>query len=160
MVSTVCTPRFGSMSRCKNRPNSPRPPMMSTAPGSSDILMMSHFVPGGSEVGQFAVRCGNDALHPAGLIADLNAHAGCDIESSFAIDSNAIGTALIRSVGHMQPVEALFVIQRPVSLNEVAVNPVRAIIGNVQQCLIGRERHAIRVFQSGINHNFLAIRFD
>ena len=60
----------------------------------------------------------------------------------------------------MQPIEALFVIKRSIGLDEVTVNPVRAIISNVKQSLIGRECHAIRVFQSGIDHEFFAVRFD
>ena len=59
----------------------------------------------------------------------------------------------------MQPIEALFVIKRSIGLDEVTVNPVRAIISNIEQSLIGRERHAIGVFHSGIDHDVFAVRF-
>src|SRR6266404_2421823 len=91
-----------------------------------------------SEVRESVVWRRNNALHSPGLIADLNAHRSGDIQSAFAVDANAIGVALVRSVRHVQPVEALFVIECAVSFDEIAINPMRAIVRDVKQSLIRR----------------------
>src|SRR5882762_7081662 len=86
-----------------------------------------------SKVRKSSVRRRNDALYLACLIAYLYAQVRGHIQAAIMIDANAVGAALIGSVGHMQPVEALFVIERAVGLDEVTIDPVRAIIGDVEQ---------------------------
>ena len=86
---------------------------------------MSKFSPPKHEVRDLAVRRGDDAVHAAGLVADLDAHPRGDVEPAVAVDSHAVGAAVVGRVGHVQVVVLLLVRQRAVGLDLVAVDPVR-----------------------------------
>ena len=55
-----------------------------------------------AEVGDLAVGRGDDAVDPAGLVADLDAHARRDVEPAVAVDAHAVGAAVVGGVGHVQ----------------------------------------------------------
>src|SRR5216683_1083004 len=110
-----------------------------------------------SKVGRPAVRRGNNALHPAGLIADLYPHRRSDVKASIAIHSNSVCVAAVGSVRHVQPVVALFQIKRSVRLDEVTVDPVRSVVGDVEQCLVRRERDAVGILDTCVDDSLFAI---
>ena len=96
-----------------------------------------------TQVRAFPVWGGDDAVHSAGLIADLDAHARGDIEPTVAIDAQAIGAAVVGRIWHMQVEILLLVGQRAIGLDLVAVNPMRTAVGHIEQRLVGRERDAV-----------------
>src|SRR6185369_13384136 len=80
-----------------------------------------------------SVRRLNDAVYAAGLVADLNAQAGCNIEAAIAVDPDPVRAAVVRCIGGMKPVVALLERRSAVRLIPVSVDPVRAIIGHIKQ---------------------------
>ena len=95
-----------------------------------------------------------------GLVADLNAHPRGDVQPAVAVDAHAVGAAVVGRVGHVQVVVLLLVRQRAVRLDLVAVDPVRAAVGDVEQRLVGRERDAVGELQPGVDDLLLALRAD
>jgi hypothetical protein len=60
------------------------------------------------EIRNAAVGCGNDAIHAAGLVADLDTHFRRDIQPPVAIDPNTIRSGIVGCVGRVQMVILLF----------------------------------------------------
>ncbi len=76
-----------------------------------------------ADVGDAAVGCRDDAVDPAGLIADLDAHPRGDVESTVAVHPHAVGTAVVRGIGYVEVIVLLLVFQRTVGLNLVSCTP-------------------------------------
>src|ERR1039458_3352981 len=81
-----------------------------------------------TQIGDASVRCGNDTLHAAGLVADLDAEARGDVKASVAVAAHSARAAVVVPVALVQPVITLLVGERAVGLDDVAINPVRAIV--------------------------------
>lgn len=112
------------------------------------------------EVGDAAVGGRDDRVHAAGLVADLDAEACGDVEIAVAVDLEAVGKALVVFVAGVQVEVALFVGERAVGLDDVTVNPVRAVVGDVEQRLVRRERDAVGELEAGVDDLFRAVGFD
>ncbi len=121
---------------------------------------MSKFSPPKAEVGDLAVGRGDDAVDPAGLVADLDAHPGRDVEPAVAVDAHAVGAGVVGGVGDVQVIILLLVGKRAVGLDLVAVDPVGAAVGDVEQRLVGRERDAVGELQAGVDDLLLALGAD
>ena len=98
----------------------------------------------------FAVGCGDDALGAAILIADLDTQPGGHEFAAILRDAQAIGAAVIRSVGNVQPIEALFVDQRTVGLDLIDASAAAAanaavvgVGGQVQLLFFGDVRQQL-----------------
>ncbi len=63
-----------------------------------------------SEIGDFAVRRRDDRVHSSGLIADLNAHLRRNVKTPVAVNTHAVGLAVVAGVGNVKPVIFLFVL--------------------------------------------------
>ena len=94
------------------------------------------------------------------MVADLDAEARGDVEIAVAVDLEAVGKALVVFVAGVQVEVALFVGERAVGLDDVTVNPVRAVVGDVEQRLVGRERDAVGELEAGVDDLFPAVGFD
>ena len=97
---------------------------------------VSKFSPPKQRFETWPLGVGMMAIHPSGLVADLDAETRRDIESSIPIHAHAVRAAVFGRVGHVQPVVALLELERAVGLYLIAVNPVRAAIAHVEQSLI------------------------
>ena len=104
-----------------------------------------------AEVGDLAVGRGDDAVHAARLVADLDAHPRRDVEAAVAIDADAVGAGVVGRVGHVEVEESLLVGQRAIGLDLIAIDPMTAIIGDVEQRLVGREGDAVGELQSRVD---------
>ncbi len=113
-----------------------------------------------AEIREPAIRRGNYALHPPGLIADLNSHCRGHVQPAVTIHAQPIRIALLGSVRDVQPVEALLELQAAVGLNQVTVNPVSSIVSDVKQRLVWRQGDAVRVSETGINDSLFAVGLD
>lgn len=102
----------------------------------------------------------NDPVHAAGLVAELDAHARGDIEPAVAVDPHAVRAGVVGRVGRVQVVVALLVGERTVGLDLIAVDPVAAAFGDIQERLVGRCRHAVGELQPGVDDAFLAFWAD
>src|SRR5262249_43829982 len=89
------------------------------------------------EVRDPSVGGGKDRVDPAGLVADLDAEPRGGVEPSVAVDADAIRPGVVGGVGGMEPVVALLRLERTVRRDPVTVDPVRAVIGDVEQSLVG-----------------------
>src|SRR5262245_27352576 len=107
-----------------------------------------------------AVRGRNDRVHAPELIANLNAHTRRNIEPPVAVDAHAVGLAAVDRVGHVDPIILLLGFQRAVGLDLITVDPVRTVISDVKQRLVGRERYSIGVAQPCVHDFLLTVRLD
>ncbi len=77
-----------------------------------------------AEVGDLAIGRGDDAVHTAGLVADLDTHARRDIQTAVAVDTNSVGTGGVGGIGRVQMIKSLLVGQCAVGLDLIAIDPV------------------------------------
>src|SRR6185437_5477404 len=70
-----------------------------------------------AEIRELAVGRGDDAVHPPGLIANLDAHQRGSIEPAVAVHAQPVHAAVVGVVGHVQMVIPLLVGQRAVGLD-------------------------------------------
>src|SRR5437879_1571967 len=60
-----------------------------------------------AKVGDPAIRRGDDAINASRLVADLNAHASCDVEAAVSIDPLAVGPAVVGGVWNVKMIVLL-----------------------------------------------------
>ena len=116
-----------------------------------------------AEVGDLTVGGGDDAIHPPGLITDLDAHPGCDVEPAVTIDANAVGSAIVGWIGRVQSIESTSACR----FSESSIGSYRsgklytqltAVIGDVQVMTgRGERRDAVGELEARIDDSFFTL---
>ena len=106
-----------------------------------------------AQTGNLAVGRRDDAKGLPGRLADLDPHLRGHIDAIVAIHAHPVGAALVDGID-MQIIVALLVDERPVGLNQVAVDLADAAVADAKKALIGSERHAGGPLQIGVDDTF------
>jgi hypothetical protein len=77
-----------------------------------------------ADFGNAPYGTGNDTVDSAGLVADLNAYVGGDVETAITIDFQTVGAAFVDRVGLVEMKKSLLVFDYAVGLDLEAINPV------------------------------------
>src|SRR6185437_2715331 len=80
-----------------------------------------------------------DGADAAVLVTYLNSHPGRYIQISVRVYRDILSAAIIGNVGHVQPIKSLFGFERAIRLNDIAVNPFRAVLGGVEKRTVWRK---------------------
>ena len=112
-----------------------------------------------AQTGNLAVGCRDDAKGPSGRGTHLNPHPCRHIDTIVAIHTNAIGAALVNRID-MEMIVTLFIDERSIRLNQIAVNLVNAAVGDAKKPLVGSDCNAAGSLQIGVDDAFFACAID
>ena len=110
-----------------------------------------------AQAGNLAVGRRDDAIGLSGRLTHLNPHPGSHIDTIVPIHTHAVGAALVDGID-VEIIVTLLVDERPIRLNQIAIDLVDAAVADAKKPSIGSECNAGGLLQIGVDDAFFAAR--
>ena len=103
-----------------------------------------------AQTGNLAVGRRDDAKGLSGRLTHLNSHPCSHIDTIVLIHTHAVGAALVDGID-MEIIVTLFVDERPIRLNQIAINLADAAVGDAKKPPVGGKGNAGGLLQIGVD---------